>query len=206
MKIELKLEPFHHIIIDDFYTDEEHNYVLEELFKYKSMDLFGPPMFGGSATDNFGNQLKDNTSFFLDQYPELGDTCINLKLFNRFIRNLHIEEKQSPNISNRSWFFNSELPESSSSLFSYYENGQKYEPHNDRAIYTWLTWINKEPKRFSGGNLYFPNFNYTIEYRNNRTVCFFSRLRHSVTPVVMESEFVDKDNGRFTITRFMNVF
>jgi hypothetical protein len=205
MIIDLKLEPFHHLIIDDFYTPEEHTRALNEVQGYINQDLFKGPEETHSAAvitrDNYKEDihyLKKNTGLFLepDKHP------------NSFIANHFAMFSQEYNknftqgLENRSWFFSVPLPNGWSSLISYYSKSDYYSPHHDVSTMTFLTWINKEPKKFTGGDLLFPQFDYSIEYKNNRSVCFFSLLKHGVSAVEMDGE-EGEIGGRIAIAHLM---
>ena len=52
-------------------------------------------------------------------------------------------------------------------LFSLYLNGGEYEKHTDRSVSTALFWLNKEPKKFTGGDLILHDIDKKIDYVNN---------------------------------------
>ena len=102
------------------------------------------------------------------------------------------------------WFKNMCLPDSTV-LFSYYENGDFYKAHADEFVATMLVWFYKEPKKFEGGDLEFPDYETAdgipkVEVRNNRILIFPSIIRHAVTPISMEEEDMGKKLGRFCMT------
>ena len=65
----------------------------------------------------------------------------------------------------------------------YYENNDEYKSHRDCAQFTVLNWFYRKPKKFSGGNLYFEDFDLEIECLNNRTLIFPSVINHAVNPL-----------------------
>jgi hypothetical protein len=207
MNIELRLEPFHHIIVKNFYDDETKNVVLQELETYYKQGRYGDPTQTQSAkiVDTTGmpvENLKSNCGFFFD-LEDYGTSSLQ-EYFNNFMYYIHNDEDVLPKFSKESWFFSNRLPAASSVLISYYGDGDFYKPHQDDTALTWLTWVNKEPKLFTGGDLYFPDFHYTIPYENNTAICFYSRLEHGVRPIeMMQKTSMDELNGRFCITHFM---
>jgi len=90
----------------------------------------------------------------------------------------------------------------------YYEDGDYYKSHRDNARFTSLTYLYKEPKSFTGGDLYFEEFDYTIPIQNNILILFTGCLLHASTDLKMNE---DKKNiecsgyGKYTITNFMGV-
>ena len=89
----------------------------------------------------------------------------------------------------------------SSSLLAYYEDTQYYESHTDTCKYTILIWINKEPKKFTGGNLILPDLKEKIECKNNRLVLIPGMIHHEVTEIKMKGKYKLGD-GRYCIVHF----
>ena len=117
----------------------------------------------------------------------------NRKIFN-------IDLTQHP-----SWFFKNIAPtlDYESNMVSYYENSDYYAPHRDRNDVTILCWIYREPKKFEGGDLYFPAYDSGLRVKNNRVVIFPGFIEHGVFPVEMEKTDDDKKWGRYCITSFL---
>ena len=57
-----------------------------------------------------------------------------------------------------------------------------------------LLWIFKEPKPFTGGDLIFTDYDYTVECKNNSGIIFPGPIKHEVPPI--------EGDGRYTITLF----
>ena len=89
------------------------------------------------------------------------------------------------------------------SMIAYYENSDYYQPHTDSAKYSILIWINKEPKKFTGGDLILPDFKQKIECKNNRLVLFPGYLYHQVTEIKMKGKHKIGD-GRWCIVHFFD--
>ena len=163
----------------------------------------GPEETGGAKlveSDGSVTQKKSNKGIFLnDAYT------------NQFISNIvpctkRLFENEFPLVRNHPswWFKNLHLPDSTV-LFSYYENGDYYKAHADEFFATMLVWFYKEPKRFEGGDLEFPDYETAdgipkVEVRNNRILIFPSMIRHAVTPISMKEEDTNKKLGRFCMT------
>ena len=69
MKANFKMDPFPHVLLEDFYTKGEHEACLRELRKLDPHLL--PPEFSGTARDKAtGRPLKYNAGLFLtDAFP-----------------------------------------------------------------------------------------------------------------------------------------
>ena len=69
---------------------------------------------------------------------------------------------------------------------------------------TFLYWVNKEPKRFVGGDLTIPEIGIDVEYKNNRLIVFPSHLLHSVSSIKMiEDNKPLSGYGRYCISYFL---
>ena len=87
----------------------------------------------------------------------------------------------------------------------YYHNGEYYEPHTDRSIqFLGFTYFYKEPKKFTGGELYFPKYDYEFDCENNSLIMFPGWVEHGVTEVkIQDSDYYD-GQGRYAITSFFS--
>ena len=90
-----------------------------------------------------------------------------------------------------------------SSLIAYYEDTQYYKPHTDAAMqFLAFSYFHKEPKKFSGGDLIFPKYDYRFECPNNSLIMMPGWVEHGVSKVNIEdSEYYD-GYGRYSITSF----
>ena len=194
MKWQLHEEPFHYLIIEDLFTQEERDTMFDEMTYYERSGIMEDPVDTGGARDEKGEGLKQNKGIELDAlYTE-----------RKFSNILRINRKlfQVLNMVNNSWFFKEIWVNSDRTLLSYYENSDYYRSHKDAFIFTALTWFYKEPKRFTGGDLVFSDYDLTIPCEENITIVFPSNQYHVVTEVKMDDEYLGKGNGRFTMTQF----
>jgi len=192
------LFPF--IVIKNLYDEHELNLIWEELNFLCYSQKFLDPTESSSALDPDGKILKRNNCFFLDRtYTER--KISNILSVNRKIFNFYDDIFSTSD----SWFFNEFRCERDTTLISYYENGDYYEPHQDNAISTCLTWFFKSPKKFNGGNLslIYKGSKIDIEVENNKCVIFPSNILHSVDKITMNDEDLNKKLGRFCITQFL---
>jgi Rps23 Pro-64 3,4-dihydroxylase Tpa1-like proline 4-hydroxylase len=176
-------EPVTFCIIKNFYTKDEIDIIKTELLSLKP--TFGGPDKTGSAYNLVNKVKKSNKGVFVRQGNPI--TILNRKVFSPEL--VH-------DLSKLNWFY-SYLGHlnSDSTLVSYYEDGDYYKPHRDKSILTAIYYIWDEPKRFTGGELYFGNLEILIE--NNSLLIFPSITEHEVRPV--------QGCGRFAISQFITM-
>lgn len=189
------------VVIDEFYNEKELNLIWQELNFLTSASKLQSPKETYGAVDEQKTQLKSNHGVFLeDIYQDRKFSNIltlNRKMFSpdiiKTLISVSPEFKYSENI-------NYDV-----TLLSYYENNDFYKGHRDRSVLSYIYWCNKEPIKFSGGDLHFEELNQTIGYRNNRLVVFPSHYIHVVSNVEME----DKESknkfstfGRYSMSTF----
>lgn len=202
MKVESYQEPFPHLIVDDVYSEEELKLIWQELEFLTYSEKWKDPKETGSAVLN-ERILKNNLGVFLD-----GDNGIyrerktsNILSVNRKIMNKEILGEYI----NLSFGYNSALMSNyDTTLISYYEDSHYYDRHNDRSVFTALTWFYKEPKMFFGGDLIFPDYKkFTIPLKNNRALLFPSFLFHEVEEICMPEH--KPGYGRYCMAQFFMI-
>lgn len=90
-----------------------------------------------------------------------------------------------------------------SNLLGYYDHNDHYGPHSDFSPFTAISWLNREPKAFSGGELFFPLLDSQIEPINNRMVIFPGHLTHEVRPIQLPEDLRGQKMGRYSLTQFL---
>ena len=197
MKITSHTDPFPFLYIENLYTEEELRLIFAELDYYQSnQKILNLNTY--SATDADGNSKSKRKGQFLDhifgnrQHSNILN--INRKLFERGL----ICERSD------NYFFRHFVPTEDYSLLSYYENEGKYEPHVDNCVASICIWLWKEPKKFEGGDFFFPDFNKRIKVQTNHAVVFPSVIQHSVDEIQMLPEHIGKGFGRYSICNFLN--
>tara|TARA_B100001113_G_scaffold320856_1_gene290348 strand:- start:1855 stop:2529 length:675 start_codon:yes stop_codon:yes gene_type:complete len=198
MKIQNLDYGFPMILIDDFYNYWEIGQIWSELKELAEADVFLDPHQSWSAVEH-GKFLKNNKCIHLDEYYQENRSYSKIMRINRKIFEKNVFE------TNKSFFFRDFMPlcDFDSSLLSYYEDSHYYSPHKDSAMVTSLCWFFQEPKRFTGGELLFPEYKVHIELHNNRMVIFPGFIQHQVTEVKMEEEYKNKGLGRWCMTQFL---
>ena len=68
--------------------------------------------------------------------------------------------------------------------------------------YLAFSYFYREPKRFEGGELFFPKYNYSFKCDNNSLIMMPAWVEHGVTKVsIKDSDYYD-GFGRYAITSF----
>lgn len=203
-KVYLKKEPFPHAIIEYFYSEEELKLIWKELDYLTSpnkMILSGREL--GTAKDNLTQSIKSSSyGINLDAYFSkkiysdilvVTDKIFNQSLLNQ-IASLHPLMGHVSHLND------------SSTMLKYYEDAEEYTGHIDIARFTMLNYFFKEPKQFTGGNLYFKDFDYTLEIKNNMVVFFCGAINHASTKLI-SNDFYDKFSGygKYCVTKFLRI-
>ena len=194
MKFTVVKEPIPFLIIDGTYSIEEQIQIYRELDIL--VDKLQDSDEARSAKDKNG-RFKNNKGVFLNEiYTKIKFSNIltnNRKLFYDDVKNKLIECHYAYKLFNNTNF--------DTTLLSYYDNGDSYFSHTDKAVISMVTWFYKEPKNFTGGEFKFTDYNLNIEVKNNRTVIFFSSYKHEVSEVTIVNKTATT-SGRFTISNF----
>jgi hypothetical protein len=186
--------PTQHVIVDDFYDADELTAIWRELdFLHGKLR---PPDQTQSARVG-GRSLKRSLGVFLDHlYQDRGASDI-LRLNRKLWRAIEPFARTSS-------FSQIHAATADFTLISYYEDSDYYAAHADRSLMTALTWFHREPKAYSGGDLFLPDFgNYRIEARHNRLLVFPGWVRHEVEPIRMLPHGVQR-SGRYVMAQLLN--
>ena len=172
MKIDHINEEFPYTIVRELYTEEQKERIWKELDEHQS---------NLQRVENNRNRcwcrILDNISYTLHVSNEVFENKLKTIVDNTLV------------------------PDETSFL-SYYEDGDYFKPHEDNCKLTVLNWMYKEPKRFTGGDLVFPDYNKTIAIESNKVIIFPSKITHAVNTTSMDKKF--KGMGRWCITHFLH--
>ena len=141
MDVKVYDEPFSYVVIDNTHTENEINKIFKELSYLKEFFLL--PENSGSATDDDGNLLKKNKALFINEFYTKRKFSHILTAEDRFLDESHLPSM----IPDDCYWELMQRTNQHSTLVSYYENSDYYQPHRDRSHFTMLTWLWKEPKR-----------------------------------------------------------
>ena len=192
-------EPFPHLIIENLYDEEELELIWKELDFYtypgklleaKNFggvvdktnshaiildELYNPSAIG--VVSNIMRINQENKEYFADyaeKFSKIHDCCSGTLGWNK-----------------------------STTKVRYYHNGEYYEPHRD-TYYIWLlfTYFYKEPKKFTGGDLFFPDYDYEYNCNHNSAILIPGWVKHGVREVKIDNSDYYDGYGRYAVTIF----
>lgn len=199
-----KNEKASYMTFENIYDEGELELIWQEAIFLCHKDKTLSPLEAGSAMNPKGNALKNNRCIWLNQIYTNEKISNYLKLYKKGTNSiLDNRGELEKNDFNMKLFF---ITNFDSTLMSYYENSDYYQAHIDMSCYTYVFWLFKEPKKFSGGDLIFPELNQSIKVKSNMAVLFPSWLDHKVDKIQM-SDTIEKfkSNGRFAFTTFYHI-
>lgn len=195
MIIQKIIKPFPHLIIENFYNENELKLIWQELDFLTSANKLIPANLDGSTSNS--NALSGTIGNIYKDLKYSNIASINQKILHPEIKNAFLSLNEL--------FGHINLINNLFIKIKYYENGHNYPKHQDIARFTGINYLYKEPKKFEGGDLYFNDYNYKIELKNNMFILFLGSLFHSVTPINLnENEYIT-GNGKYSITNFLSI-
>ena len=183
-------------VIENFYDEHELKLIWKELNFLTNSGKLLPPDKTGTSRDEKGNPKKRNKALFLDEYYK-NRNFSNILNLNRKI----FGKVNSEFIKSNLMFRYVHSCNEDSTLVNYYEDGDYYLPHIDMSVYTIISYLWKEPKKFTGGNLVLRDLGIELEVKNNMVLYLPSIYVHEVLPISMEEN--NKGYGRYSISQFL---
>ena len=189
-------EPFPHLIFKNFYNQEELDLIWEELnFYTKPNKLFEAKDFGG-VVDKTNSHAISLDSVYSKKYRPLSNILtVNRKLFDSDILKSFAKVDDCCCIATDCNYDITKV--------RYYHDKEYYKPHTD-ICYQFLafSYFYKEPKKFSGGELFFPRHNYEYACENNSMIIFPGWVEHGVKEVSIDNSDYYDGQGRYCISNF----
>jgi len=203
IEVTLYQSPFPHAIIENFYNDEELKLIWEELnFYTKPGKLLDVKDYGGVEGYTSAKAIMLD-SLYQDKTESGGLNwrimsnilTVNRKLFTSGVLDAFAEIDDCCCLANQS---NNDITK-----VRYYHDGDAYNPHTDKGFqFLAFSYFYKEPKKFEGGQLYFPKYDYEVPCDNNSMIIFPGWVEHGVRKVsIKEFDYFD-GWGRYAITSF----
>ena len=203
IEVTLYQSPFPHAIIENFYNDEELKLIWEELnFYTKPGKLLDVKDYGGVEGYTSAKAIMLD-SLYQDKTESGGLNwrimsnilTVNRKLFTSGVLDAFAEIDDCCCLANQS--------NNDTTKVRYYHDGDAYNPHTDKGFqFLAFSYFYKEPKKFEGGQLYFPKYDYEVPCDNNSMIIFPGWVKHGVREVsIKESDYFD-GWGRYAITSF----
>ena len=188
--------PFPHLIFHNFYNDEELDLIWEELnFYTKPGKLLNAEGYGG-IVDRTNAKALLLDEIYTKQYRNVSNILtMNRKLFECGVLDKFSEIHGCCSIANQS---NHDITK-----VRYYHNEEYYDPHIDKGFqFLAFSYFYKEPKKFTGGDLIFPSYDFKVSCKNNTTVIFPGWVEHGVRKVSIQNSDYFDGWGRYCISSF----
>ena len=190
------IEPFPHIVFHDFYTDEELDLIWEELkFYTRPNKLFDVEDYMGVVGYTKAKALHLD-SIYTGKNRVLSNILeVTRKVFDKEILETFSKLDDCCSFAKFTNYDHTKV--------RYYHNGDYYKPHTDTYFeFLAFSYFYKEPKRFDGGNLIFPKYDYEFNCEHNSIIMMPAWVEHGVSEVtIKDSDYYD-GYGRYAITHF----
>ena len=198
LQITLYANPFPLMVVDNFYNEEELSLIWEELnFYTKSGKLLDAEGYGGIVDyTNAKALLLDE--IYTKRYRNVSNILtMNRKLFKCGVLDKFSEIHDCCSIANESNYDVTKV--------RYYHDKEYYDPHTDKGFqFLAFSYFYKEPKKFEGGEIYFPKYKYELTCENNSTIILPGWVEHGVKEVkINDSDYYD-GYGRYCISNFFS--
>ena len=195
-------KPFPHLIVNNFYNDEELELIWEELkFYTKPGKLLEAKDFGGVVDKTNSHAIALDSVYMNDEnrgvnYRNLSNILtVNRKLFTSGVLDAFAKIHECCWIAPMSNFDITKV--------RYYHNKEYYGAHADISFqFLAFSYFYKEPKKFTGGELFFPRHNYELTCENNSIIILPGWVTHGVKEVKIEDSAYYDGWGRYAITNF----
>jgi len=191
-------DPFPHLIIDDFYNPEELELIWEELNFYTKPDkLLTAKDFGG-VVDKTNSHALLLDKIYKEHRKLSSILTVTRKVFTKDILESFAQIHDCCGLA--------PITNNDCTKVRYYHNGEYYEPHVDASMqFLIFSYFNKEPKKFSGGEVYFPKYDYEFPCNNNSIIILPGWVEHGVREVRIDDSNYYDGWGRYAITHFLRL-
>ena len=192
-------DPFPHMIVENFYNDDELKLIWEELdFYTKDGKLFDAEEFGGIVNKTNSKAIWLD-KVFSKKYRNLSNILkVNRKLFDSVILDAFSSIHDCCSIAK---FCNHDTTK-----VRYYHDGNYYEPHTDKTVqFLGFSYFYREPKKFEGGELMFPKYDYTFDCPNNSLIMMPGWVEHGVSKISIKNSDYFDGYGRYAVTSFFGM-
>ena len=195
---DLYRDPFPHMIVKNFYNESELKLIWEELdFYTKDGKLFDAHEFGG-VVDKTNSKAIWLDKIFSKKYRNISNILkVNRKLFDSAVLEAFSSVHDCCSIAK---FCNYDVTK-----VRYYHDGDYYEPHTDKTVqFLGFSYFYREPKRFQGGELIFPKYDYAFDCPNNSLIMMPGWVEHGVSKISIKNSDYFDGYGRYAVTSFFS--
>ena len=188
-------KPFPHLIVNNFYNETELELIWEELKFYTKPDKFFEAKDFGGVVDKTNSHAIILDEIYKKNRKLSNILNVNRKLFTSDALDLFAKIEDCCCIANKSnWDI---------TKVRYYHNDEYYDPHTDKSFqFLAFSYFHKQPKKFSGGELLFPKYDYQYLCNNNSMIIFPGWVEHGVSKVKIDDSDYYGGYGRYSITSF----
>ena len=193
------IEPFPHIIFHNFYTDEELKLIWEELdFLTKPDKLFNVKEYKGVEGYTEAKAIQLDTVYKGKNRKLSNILNVTRKVFEKDVLEAFSSISDCCSLAKNCNYDVTKV--------RYYHNNDQYKPHID-MLWNFLafSYFYREPKKFSGGNLLFPKYDYEYPCDNNSLIILPSYVEHGVQKVKIDNSDYFDGMGRYAITHFGDI-
>ena len=206
LEAEIYCEPFPLMVVNNFYNQQELDLIWKELDFYTAPNkLVVAENYGGVVgytnakalilDDLYRNYESDKKGV---DYRNISNILtVNRKLFECGVLDTFANIHGCVSIANKT---NHDITK-----VRYYHDGEYYDPHTDKStMFLAFSYFYREPKKFVGGDLEFPKYDFKLPCTNNSMVIFPGWVEHGVRKVkIKDSDYYD-GWGRYAITSFFS--
>ena len=206
LEAEIYCEPFPLMVVNNFYNQQELDLIWKELDFYTAPNkLVSAENYGGVVCytnakalvlDDLYRNYESNEKGV--DYRKISNILtVNRKLFECGVLDTFANIHGCVSIANKT---NHDITK-----VRYYHDGEYYDPHTDKStMFLAFSYFYREPKKFVGGDLEFPKYDFKLPCTNNSMVIFPGWVEHGVRKVkIKDSDYYD-GWGRYAITSFFS--
>ena len=194
-------KPFPHLIVENIYNQEELDLIWEELNFLSKPHKFEHNDPGTDVDEQTKIPKSKSKSVVLDLLYNDRSTSNILNVNRKLFDGGYLQIFSQINAQCKSIL----LQNRDRTKIRYYENEDEYLPHVDIYNYTAITFFYKKPKMFSGGELFFPEYDYTFNCENNSLILFPSCILHAAKKIIMNDDRYFSGNGRYSMMQFLTI-
>ncbi len=186
------------VILKNIIKDKYILVMLKEIEQIIVNNLLEDASSSTSAISDL-KRIKNNRGLFIDDYYNERRDESDILNVHQIVNTILLDELENKHQLFR--YFSA--TNSHNTLLSVYTNSNSYFEHFDRSVITAITYLWNQPKKFTGGNLLFNEYDIQYEPELGDVVVFPGFVRHEVSEVQMNND--DPLHGRYAISQFFHI-